>query len=212
MTMCIHWCQTRCFAPDRLYPPYHVWGLPHANWLATSQFVMPRSYLKSCQVVAKHVPELLQTPKVSHLELEARLSLNCQDRKIIMAGFLGVNIIHTWLCLKYGMPPNGYILILIFIGMPWSSTMGFRGTIYGFQTGAVSDTDFFRYPTNAGSRVTPMQGNIELPRRPCVARYLHFRYWPRQLSLVLRVLWVPWTHTTRHQPDIHGCMKDGSGN
>lgn len=63
------------YSPDRLYPPYHVWGLPHANWLATSQFVMPRSYLKSCQVVAKHVPELLQTPKVSHLELEARLSL-----------------------------------------------------------------------------------------------------------------------------------------
>lgn len=150
MTMCIHWCQTRCFAPDRLYPPYQVWGLPHANWLATSQFVMPRSYLKSCQVVAKHVPELLQTPKVSHLELEARLSLNCQDRKIIMAGFLGVNIIHTWLCLKYGMPPNGYILILIFIGMPWSSTMGFRGTIYGFQTGAVSDTDFFQVPNKCG--------------------------------------------------------------
>jgi hypothetical protein len=73
----------------------------------------------------------------------------------------------------------------------------------------VSDRGCFRYRIFSGTQqmrgrgVTPMQGNIELPRWPCVAKYLHFRYWPRQLSHVLRVLWVPWTPhnqtSTRHQ-------------
>ena len=187
LTDCIHhiMCEVYPMPTDLL--PASLSCLGHISSLARSLQSTSQSYCK--------------LPKVSHLELEARLSLlNCQDRKIIMAGSRSQH--HQHMVVSEIRDATKWLYSYINLNR---DAMIIDHGLSGYHIW-VSDRGCFRYRIFSGTQqmrgrgVTPMQGNIELPRWPCVAKYLHFRYWPRQLSHVLRVLWVPWTPT---QPDIN---------